>query len=91
MFKQIDSTEALAKFEVARENLGTAGLMRPRAAHETFPTPADSPQTWSLERFGHAEVEVEVENLQILHPDVEIKENNPKTGFFLESHYSLLS
>ena len=45
--------------------------------HETSLTPTNSPQNLSPGRFWHAESESEVENLQILHPDLEIKENHP--------------
>ena len=45
--------------------------------HETSLIPTNSPQNLSPGRFWHAESESEVENLQILHPDLEIKENHP--------------
>ena len=45
--------------------------------HETSVTPTNSPQNLSQRRFWHAESEFKVENLQILHPDLEIKENHP--------------
>ena len=45
--------------------------------HETSLIPTNSPQNLSPGRFGHAESETEVENLQILHPDLEIYDNDP--------------
>ena len=44
---------------------------------ETSLTPTKSPQKLSPGRFRHAESESEVENVEILHPDLEIKENHP--------------
>ncbi len=44
---------------------------------ETSSIPTKSPQNLSPRRFRHAESESEVENLEILHPDLEIKENHP--------------
>ena len=43
--------------------------------HETSLTGTNSPQNLSPGRFRHAESESEVENLETLHPDPEIKEN----------------
>ena len=37
-------------------------------------------QILTLGRFRHGESETEVENLEILHPDLEIKENYPETS-----------
>ncbi len=45
--------------------------------HETSLTPTNSPQNLSPGRFWHPESESEVEDLQIFHPDLEIKENYP--------------
>ena len=53
-------------------------LRKTRIVHEATLIPADSPQTRYPERFWHAEVESEVEILEILHPNLETKENHPK-------------
>ena len=45
--------------------------------HEASLILPDSPQTWSLGRFWHAEVESAFENHEILHPDPEMKEKRP--------------
>ena len=45
--------------------------------YETVANPMESTQNLSPGRFWHAEVESDVENLPIRHPDLEIKENDP--------------
>ena len=44
--------------------------------YETVANPTESTQNLSPGRFSHAEVESDVKNLRIHHPDLEIKENN---------------
>ena len=44
--------------------------------YETVTTAMKSTQNLSPGRFRHAEAESEVKNLQIFHPDVEMKEND---------------
>ena len=50
--------------------------------YETVTTAVKSTQNLSPGRFRHAEAESEVKNLQIFHPDVEMKENNLQICFF---------
>ena len=58
--------------------------------YETVTTAMKSTQNLSPGRFWHAEAESEVKNLQIFHPDLEMKENdlqiffiNPFVGFLV--------
>ena len=44
--------------------------------HETVANPMESTQNLSPGRFWHAEVEFDVKNHRIRHPDLEIKENH---------------
>ena len=44
--------------------------------YETVANPTESTQNLSPGRFWHAEVESDVKNLPIRHPDLEIKENH---------------
>ena len=50
----------------------------PRKPFSFQPNPAKSPQNLTPGRLRHAKSESEVENVEILHPDVEIKENHVK-------------
>ena len=50
--------------------------------YETVTNAMKSTQNLSPGRFLHAEVESEVKNLPILHPDLEIKENDLQIYFF---------
>ena len=45
--------------------------------YETVTNAMKSTQNLSPGRFWHAEVESDVKNLPILHPDLEMKENHP--------------
>ena len=44
--------------------------------YDTVANPTESTQNLSPGRFWHAEVESDVKNLRIRHPDLEIKENH---------------
>ena len=51
--------------------------------YETVTNAMKSAQNLSPGRFRHAEAESEVKNLQIFHPDLEIKENDLENFFLL--------
>ena len=54
-------------YQISGRNVDTEFMI-----HDTSLTPANSPQTWwSPGRCWHAEVEFEVENIEIPRPDLE--------------------
>ena len=55
---------------------------------EISPNLSPSPEKYDAlipERFRHAEPEFEVENLETLHPDLEINENHVKVQYSVEN------